>query len=352
MPENGFEASGRIVMAEASRRWRGGFSARQAAARSSPESAAAARRRIYTTDVGKVAIIGVPLDLGASRRGTDMGPSAVRVTGLAEQMRALGHDVVDTGDIDVPIPEECAPGDAKKKYAGPIGAVCRALCDRVHAALGEGRLPITLGGDHSLAIGSVAGVAKHFREKGQKIGLLWFDAHGDMNTPATTGSGNVHGMPVAHLLGLGDEELASVGGFKGKVHSANTCLIGIRDLDEGEKKVIVESSVEVFTMKDIDRHGVSHVIDEALEHASRGTAGIHVSFDVDAIDPSDARGTGTPKKGGLTYREAHLCLELIADSNRLVGLDLVEVNPILDVRNTTAQLGTELILSAVGKRIF
>jgi arginase len=302
--------------------------------------------------VGKLSIIGVPLDLGASRRGTDMGPSAVRVTGLTDQLRQLGHDVEDLGDIDVPIPEECSVGEAKKKYAGPILEVCRTLCERVHKSLGEGRLPVTLGGDHSLAMGSVAGVAKHFREKGQKIGLLWFDAHGDMNTPATTSSGNVHGMPVAHLLGLGDDALASIGGFKGKIHSANTCLIGIRDLDDGEKKLIQESSVEVFTMKDIDRHGVSHVIDEALEHASRGTAGIHVSFDVDAIDPSDARGTGTPKKGGLTYREAHLCMELIADSNRLVGLDVVEVNPILDVRNTTAQLASELISSALGKRIF
>jgi arginase len=302
--------------------------------------------------VGKVSIIGVPLDLGASRRGTDMGPSAVRVTGLAEQLRALGHDVVDTGDVDVPIPEETEPGDPKLKYGKAIGEVCRALCDRVVGALGQGRLPVTLGGDHSLAMGSVAGVSRHFREKGQRIGLLWFDAHGDINTPTTTRTGNVHGMPIAHLLGLGDEGLAGIGGFKGKVLSANTCLLGIRDLDEPEKKVIVESSVQVFTMKDIDRHGVSHVVDEALEHASRGTAGIHVSFDVDTIDPSDARGTGTPAKGGLTYREAHLCLELVADSNKLVGLDLVEVNPILDVRNSTAELATELILSALGKRIF
>jgi arginase len=171
--------------------------------------------------VGKLSIIGVPLDLGASRRGTDMGPSAVRVTGLAQQLRALGHDVVDTGDLDVPIPEECQPGDAKKKYAAQIGEVCKQLCERTHAALGQGRIPITLGGDHSLAMGSVSGVAKHFREKGQKIGLLWFDAHGDMNTPDSSTSGNVHGMPVAHLLGMGDPDLASIGGFKGKIHSAN-----------------------------------------------------------------------------------------------------------------------------------
>ncbi|HYF00412.1 MAG TPA: arginase, partial [Planctomycetota bacterium] len=193
---------------------------------------------------------------------------------------------------------------------------------------------------------------RRFREKSRRIGLIWFDAHGDINTPETTETGNVHGMPLAHLLGLGDEELASIGGFKGKVLASNTCLVGIRDLDEAEKKVIVESSVQVFTMKDIDRHGVSHVIDEAIDHASRGTDDLHVSFDVDAIDPSDALGTGTPKKGGLTYREAHLCLELIADSKLLRALDMVEVNPILDIRNSTAELASGLILSALGQRIF
>lgn len=300
----------------------------------------------------KVSLIGVPLDLGASRRGVDMGPSALRVTGLAERLRKLGYDVEDTGDVDVPLPEECPAGDPKKKYAKPIAAVCRELCDRVHKALSDGRVPVTLGGDHSLAMGSVAGTSKYHREKGQKIGLLWFDAHGDMNTPESTESGNIHGMPLSHLLGMGDEELALLGGFKGKVLSSNTCLVGIRDLDEAEKKIIVESSVQVFTMKDIDRHGVSHVIDEAIDHASRGTEGLHVSFDVDAIDPSDARGTGTPKKGGLTYREAHLCLELIADSKRLRSIDMVEVNPILDIRNSTAELAAGLILSALGQRIF
>ena len=302
--------------------------------------------------MAKVAIIGVPLDLGGNRRGVDMGPSALRVTGLAREIGKLGYDVVDTGDVDVPLPEECEAGDPKKRYARPIAAVCQALCDRVYGSLREGRLPVMLGGDHSLAMGSVAGAARFFREQGKRIGLLWFDAHGDINTPATTESGNVHGMPLAHLLGMGDEELASIGGFKGKVLSSNTVLVGIRDLDEGEKKLIVESSVEVFTMKDIDRHGISHVIDEAIDHASRGTDGIHVSFDVDAMDPSEARGVGTPKKGGLTYREAHLCMEIVADSKRLTSMDITEVNPILDVRNATAELGAGLVLSALGKRIF
>ena len=300
----------------------------------------------------KVAIIGVPLDLGASRRGVDMGPSAVRVTGLADRLRELGCEVRDTGDVDVPLPEETHPGDAKKHFAEDIQKVCQELCDRVAKVLGEGSLPVTLGGDHSLAMGSVAGVARHHRAKGEKVGLLWFDAHGDMNTPETSGTGNIHGMPLAHLLGLGDAGLAGIGGVGPKVAAANVCLVGIRDLDAREKKLIAESGMGVYTMKDIDRHGVSHVLEEAIERASRGTAGFHVSFDIDCIDPGVARGTGTPKKGGLTYREAHLCIEMVADSQRLTSLDMVEINPILDHRNSTADLGSELILSALGKSIY
>jgi arginase len=302
--------------------------------------------------MGKAAIIGVPLDLGGNRRGVDMGPSALRLTSLATRIRMLGYDVVDTGDVDVPLPEECHVGDAKKKYAKEIADVCGRLCDRVDDVLKEARLPVTLGGDHSLAIGSIAGVSRNFRARKERVGLLWFDAHGDMNTPESSSSGNVHGMPLAHVLGMGDDNLASIGGFKPKIHASNACLIGIRDLDDREKKLIADSGVHVFTMKDIDRHGVSHVIDEAMEQASRGTAGIHVSFDVDAIDPSEALGVGTPKKGGLTYREAHLCLEIVADSKLLTSIDMVEINPILDNRNTTGELGAELILSALGKRIF
>jgi arginase len=302
--------------------------------------------------MGKVAIIGVPLDLGGNRRGVDMGPSALRLTGLRERLAEIGYDVVDTGDVDVPLPEECAVGDPSKKYAEPIARVCEELCGRVHGAMKDGRIPVTLGGDHSIAMGSIAGVSKFHREQGGRIGLIWFDAHGDMNTPESTNSGNVHGMPLAHVLGLGDERLAGIGGFRPKVQASASCLIGIRDLDEREKRLIAESGIAVFTMKDIDRHGVSHVIDEAVERAGRGTAGIHVSFDVDAIDPSEALGVGTPKKGGLTYREAHLCLEIVADSKRLTSLDMVEINPILDSRNSTAELGSELICSALGKRIF
>jgi arginase len=302
--------------------------------------------------VSNVLIVGVPLDLGGNRRGVDMGPSALRITGLAERIRALGHDVTDSGDVGAPLPELCEIGDASRKYAGPIAVVCEELCERVYAGLVQGRLPVSIGGDHSLAMGSVAGVARYFRERERRLGLLWFDAHGDMNTPASTDSGNVHGMPLAHLLGLGDERLASIGGFRGKVQGENVALIGVRDLDEREKKLVAESSVNVFTMKDIDRRGVSSVIEQAIETASRDTVGIHVSFDIDVVDPSLATGVGTPKRGGLTYREAHLCLEMVADSKRLVSIDLVEVNPILDTRNATAELGSELLLSALGKQIF
>jgi len=299
-----------------------------------------------------VALIGVPIDLGANRRGVDMGPSALRVTNLSGRLRDLGLDVEDRGDIHVPIPEECDAGEKSLKYAKAIQGICEALCVKSLAALRDGRLPIVLGGDHSLAMGSVAATARHHRDRGEAIGLIWFDAHGDMNTPASTDSGNVHGMPLAHLLGLGDEGLASIGGFRTKVDPAHCALVGIRDLDEREKELIQRSGVRVFTMKEIDRRGAATVTEEAVELAGSGTAGVHVSFDIDACDPSVAPGVGTPKKGGLSYREAHLCLELIHDSGRLLAMDMVEVNPIFDDRNHTAEFGAELILSALGKQIF
>ena len=298
------------------------------------------------------AIIGVPLDLGANRRGVDMGPSALRVTGLADRMREIGYDVKDFGDVDVPLPEECDIGEPNKKYAEDIKEVCEDVCEMVLKALKQGRLPVVLGGDHSLAMGSIAATAKFHREKKKKVGVIWFDAHGDMNTPESTNSGNVHGMPLAHVLGMGDKELASIGGFAPKVDEANCALVGVRDLDEREKKLIHDSGVRVFTMKDIDQRGAGKVMEEAIEVASKGTAGIHVSFDIDACDPSVAPGVGTPKKGGLNYREAHLCLEMVADSEKIVAMDLVEVNPIYDNRNHTAEFGAELILSAFGKSIF
>jgi arginase len=301
---------------------------------------------------GGVALIGVPIDLGANRRGVDMGPSALRVTNLAARIRDLGLDVEDRGDVHVPIPEECEAGEKNRKYAKAIQEICETLCLKSLAALRDGRLPVVLGGDHSLAMGSIAATARHHRDRHETIGLIWFDAHGDMNTPESTDSGNVHGMPLAHVLGLGDDGLASIGGFKVKVDPARCALVGIRDLDEREKRLIQGSGVRVFTMKEIDRRGAATVTEEAVALASSGTAGVHVSFDIDACDPSVAPGVGTPKKGGLSYREAHLCLELIHDSGKLLALDMVEVNPIFDDRNHTAEFGAELILSALGKQIF
>ncbi len=296
-------------------------------------------------------ILGVPLDLGGGRRGVDMGPSAIRIAGLADRLAALGLRVVDRGDLDSPIPETRKPRSERKRYIREIAGVSRRLYTRVLQAHREGAFPVILGGDHSLAAGSVAATSAFAAEHGERIGLIWVDAHGDMNTPATTTTGNVHGMPLAALLGPEPAELARVGGAHPKVHPDNTVLIGVRSLDEAEKGRIRDSHVHLFTMKDIDRHGIATIVEEALAIAGRDTRGIHLSFDLDVCDPSIAPGVGTPVKGGLDYREAHMLMEMLADSGRLLALDLVEVNPILDVQNQTAMLGAELISSALGRRI-
>ena len=298
-----------------------------------------------------VHIIGVPLDLGGGRRGVDMGPSAFRIAGIRDQIAALGRVVVDKGDLPAPIPETQRPADKKKKYIRDIAKVCQKLYDLALKSLDEGALPLVLGGDHSLAAGSVAASAEWVRRSVSKpLGLIWVDAHGDMNTPATTPSGNVHGMPLAALLGQEPLELASIG-FSPSVLPQNTVLVGIRNLDEREKDQIRASGVHVFTMKDIDRDGIAIVAERAIGLAARDTGGIHVSFDMDVCDPAIAPGVGTPVKGGFDYREAHMIMEMVADSRQLVALDLVEVNPTLDIRNTTAEFGAELALSALGKGI-
>jgi arginase len=299
-----------------------------------------------------VHIIGVPLDLGGNRRGVDMGPSAFRIAGLGERISSLGIAVTDKGDLPAPIPETQELRDEHKKYVRDIAKVCQKLYLTALMSLDEGAMPLVLGGDHSLAAGSVAAAAEWAtKTKGQPLGLLWIDAHGDMNTPATSLSGNVHGMPLASLLGPEPAELAKIGGFSPKVMPAHTVIIGVRNLDEREKVAVRDSHVHVFTMKDIDRVGIASVVEQAVNLAGNGTAGIHVSFDLDVCDPLIAPGVGTPVKGGLDYREAHMVMEIVADSGLLTSLDMVEVNPTLDVQNTTAQLGTELVLSALGMKI-
>jgi arginase len=302
--------------------------------------------------VKPVHIIGVPLDLGGGRRGVDMGPSAFRIAGLGERISALGCTVVDKGDLPAPIPETQERRDERKKYIRDIAKVCQKLYQSALASLEEGATPVVLGGDHSLGAGSVAAAADWAKTaRNLPIGLLWIDAHGDMNTPATSLSGNVHGMPLAALLGPEPAELARIGTVSPKVLPMHTVLIGVRNLDEREKIAVRDSHAHVFTMKDIDRQGIASIVEQAVNLAGNGTAGIHVSFDMDVCDPMIAPGVGTPVKGGLDYREAHMVMEIVADSGLLTSLDLVEVNPTLDVRNATAQLGTELALSALGMKI-
>jgi arginase len=296
-------------------------------------------------------ILGAPLDLGSGRRGVDMGPSAVRIAGLADRLRALGYEVRDEGNVEAPTQETIEPGDPTQKYLREIAAVCGGLYERALTILETGGVPIVLGGDHSIAAGSVSASAAWARQQGQPLGLIWVDAHGDMNTPQTTLSGNVHGMPLAALLGGTPDALATIGGFAPKVRPPNTVLLGIRNLDEREKAAVRSAGVHVFTMKDVDRQGIAAVTEQAMALATAGTVGVHVSFDLDVCDPAIAPGVGTPVKGGLDYREAHMVMEMIADADKLVALDLVEVNPVLDAQNATAILAAELAASALGMKI-
>ena len=296
-------------------------------------------------------LIGVPLDLGGNRRGVDMGPSAIRISGLAEQLATLGVAVVDKGDIPTPLAETKGPGDPHKRYIKEIAKVCQKLYQTSLASLHEGALPIVFGGDHSLGAGSVAATASWLKAQGHAVGVIWVDAHADINSPGTSPSGNVHGMPLAALLGREPVELARISGPGAAIRAEHTVLVGIRNLDEREKEIVRALGIHAFTMKDIDRLGIAEVMDRALAAASAGTGGVHVSFDLDVCDPTIAPGVGTPVKGGLDYREAHFVMEAVAESGRLVALDLVEVNPALDVRNATAELATDLAMSALGKRI-
>jgi arginase len=299
-----------------------------------------------------IRILGVPLDLGQSRRGVDMGPSAVRVAGLEARLEALGHVVTDGGNVPVAIAETRAAGEPNAKYIKEITETCERVAGIVLQTLEEGITPLILGGDHSVAAGSVSGLAEFYRRRNQKVGLLWIDAHSDINTPETSPSGNVHGMPLAALLGLGLEPLSSIFDWQPKIDPQNAVLIGIRDVDATEKENIRRAGIsEVYTMRDIDERGMRTVMEEALRAAGRGTAGYHVSLDMDWIDPEDAPGVGTPVRGGATYREAHLAMEILADHGRLLSFEVVEVNPVIDEHNRTADLAVELICSAFGKKI-
>lgn len=295
-----------------------------------------------------IAIIGVPIDLGAGRRGVDMGPSAIRYAGLKDRLEQLGYNVRDLGNITVPLAEQfpSPTPDTKLRYLEPLISINTTLAEQIATIVQEGVFPLILGGDHSLSIGSINGVAQ-----GRRIGVIWVDAHGDFNTPETTPSGNIHGMGVAALTGRGHPELTALRQRSPVIREDDMALVGIRDLDPLERAALQETGVHVFTMHDIDRRGFAAVMEEAIMRVSVGTAGFHVSLDLDALDPSEAPGVGTPVRGGISYREAHLAMELVSQSKQLLGMDLVEVNPILDDRNVTATLAIDFALSALGKRI-
>ena len=295
----------------------------------------------------RVRVIGTPMDLGADRRGVDFGASAIRYANLNTRLPSLGHTVHDIGNLVVPQPESQLLGNSKLKYLEPIVRVCEELAKVVTETLEAGEFPLVLGGDHSIALGSIAGVTRMHKN----VGVIWIDAHADFNTYETTPSGNIHGMILAASVGIGESRLTNMGGWSPKVNKQNIVIVGARDLDPNEQVRLREHAIRVFTMSDIDQKGISDVMRQAITIAGQGNDGIHLSLDMDALDPKEAPGVGTPVKGGLTYREAHLAMEMIADSKQLVAMDVVEVNPILDRENATALLAVELVLSALGKKI-
>lgn len=298
-----------------------------------------------------VHIINVPLDLGASRRGTDAGPSAFRVAGLSRALKSLGYTMSQETDIPVPAMETRIASNSKARFKDEILAVCSELAADVDAALAAGEVPLVIGGDHSIAMGTVSGVSAHFKKEQKDIGLVWFDAHGDMNLPEFSPSGNVHGMPLAHLLGYGDDDLSSIHGVKPAVKPENVVLLGIRDVDSVERAFIRESGITVFTMRDVDELGMSEVCRRTLAAVNEGTAGFHMSFDLDGCDPEVIPGTGTKVPGGVSYREAHLLLEECASNGRMTSMEVVELNPFLDHGNVSAERAVTLIQSAFGRNI-
>jgi arginase len=306
---------------------------------------------MITTPKMSVSILGVPLGYGASMAGVDIGPSALRVARLNQRIASLGYQVHDLGDMRLERPQFLPPESDRLKYVREISNACDQLAAEVERILSAGELPLVLGGDHSIAIGSFAGVASFYKQQQKTLGMIWFDAHADMNTPDTTPSGNIHGMPLAALLGYGTPELTNVGGYAPKLDPRLCAHIGARDIDPGERELIKKLGMRFFTMREIDERGISACMDDAIAIASRASAGYAVTFDVDVLDPGDAPGSGTLVRGGLTYREAHLGMEKIAEAGGMCSLEIVEINTALDVNNKTAELGVELILSALGKTI-
>jgi arginase len=298
------------------------------------------------TERPPVMIIGVPLDLGSGRRGVDMGPSAIRYAHLNQVLAEMGLRVEDAGNLAVPIPEATKPTQLKVKYEAEILKVCAQLSRQVSKACEEGFLPVVLGGDHSIAMGSIVGSAKVHRP----LGLLWFDAHGDFNTPKTSPTGNIHGMPLASVMGYGSGKLVEFC-RSAEIKPENCALVGVRDVDPGERKLLHEAGVRVYTMELVDRLGLGAVMERALETVTNGTTGFHLSFDIDVVDPAHAPGVGTPALGGISYRESLMALEMAAETLHIVSMDMVEVNPIMDMRNMTAQSAVSMIASALGKRI-
>lgn len=298
-----------------------------------------------------VGLIGVPMDLGGGRRGVDMGPSAIRIAGIDRQVRGLGYGFEDHGNVAVQEPESLVPDDSRARFLDEIADCCQRLRTGVEGLLDAGRIPLVVGGDHSIAVGTVAGVSSHFHRQDKRIGLLWFDAHGDLNTPETTISGNIHGMPLASCIGRGPDALTRIGERFPMVDPERVALVGIRSLDPGERELIHELGIRCYTMRDIDLRGIHRVMAEALELVTTDTAGFHLTFDLDGTDPQVSPGVGTPVPGGTTYRESHAVMELAAESGKVLSIEMTEINPILDNGNMTARVAAEFVLSALGKSV-
>lgn len=296
-------------------------------------------------------MLGVPMDLGGGRRGVDMGPSALRIADIGPAIRSLGVEFEDGGNVEVREPESMGPEDLKARFLPEISECCSRLRGRVEALLEAGSFPLVIGGDHSIACGTISGLSSHYHRRGETIGLIWFDAHGDMNTPGTTESGNIHGMPLAACLGYGPDPLTCLGERIPMVDPKNVTLVGVRSLDAGERDLVRSTGVRCITMKEVDSFGIHAVMKEAITRATDGTCGFHLSFDLDGADPAVAPGVGTPVPGGISYREAHTVMELVAESRGLLGLEMTEINPILDHQNQTARAAVEFVLSALGKRV-